>query len=381
MASKKPKNRQRKHSPIRHSPPGAPPGTLAVDPAAPPPHIRVIAYDSDSVEEYVIEDPDQLHKVIGQKRVTWINVNGLGDSEMLRRIGEILLLHPLALEDVVNVHQRPKADLFGDQLFVVVRMVRFDQTLLSEQLSLFLGEGFVISFQEGSEDGLATIRERISLGRGRIRDQGADYLAYALLDTVIDGYYPPLEEYGERLEDLEELVLTSPSRAAVLKIHAIKRELLNLRRTIWPMREMVNDMLRDPIPLISEDTRLYLKDCYDHVIQIIDLVETDRELGSDLMDVYLTATSNRMNEIMKVLAIITTIFMPMSFIAGIYGMNFDPGCSPWNMPEIEWYWGYPFVLLLMVSTATLLITLFRWRGWLEPLDAPRRLVGRDEPMD
>ncbi len=378
MATKKQKPHPRKHHAIRQSPPGAPPGTLMVDPALPTPLIRVLTFDSESVEEFEVSDPLNLRDVIGQKRVTWINVNGLGDPEMLKTIGEVLSLHPLALEDVVNIHQRPKADLYEDQLFFVVRTVRLEKTLQSEQISLFLGEGYVISFQEGREDRLDIIRERIHQKHGRIRDQDADYLAYALLDTVVDGYYPPIEEYGERLEDLEEQILTSPSRAAVLKIHAIKRELLNMRRTIWPMREMVNDLLRDPIPLISEDTHLYLKDCYDHVIQIIDLVETDRELGSDLMDVYLTAMSNRMNEIMKVLAIITTIFMPMSFIAGIYGMNFDPGRSPWNMPEIEWYWGYPFALFLMASVAFGLMALFRWRGWLDPLDAPKRLFKGEE---
>ncbi len=341
-----------------------------VDPSAPTPLIRVLAYDSDSVEEFEVTDPDHLHNVIGKYRVTWVNVNGLGDPETLKKIGKIFNLHPLSLEDVVNVHQRPKADLFGNQLFAVFRSVHFNKQLLSEQISLFLGDGFVISFQEGREDRFDTIRERIHQPNGRVRDQGADYLAYTLLDTVIDGYYPPLEEYGERLEDLEEEILTAPSREAVVKIHGIKQELLTLRRTIWPMRDMLNDLLRDPIPLICDDTRLYLKDCYDHVIQIIDLVETDRELGSDLMDVYLTATSNRLNEIMKVLAIITTIFMPMSFIAGIYGMNFNPQSSPLNMPELEWYWGYPFVLVLMAAMAVGLMALFRWRGWLEPLDAP-----------
>lgn len=381
MPAKKPKPRPHKHRPLRHSPPGAPPGTLMVDPSAPQPIIRVLAYDPETVNEFEVDDPNQLHDVIRRHRVTWVNVNGLGDPDLLKSIGEVFDLHPLGLEDVVNVHQRPKTDLFGDQLFIVFRAVRFDKVLMSEQISLFLGDGFVISFQEGREDRLSAIRERIHLKHGRIRDQGADYLAYAILDRVIDDYYPPLEEYGERLEDLEEEILTSPSRSAVVKIHSIKRELLNLRRTIWPMREMVNDLLRDPIPFFSGDTHLYLKDCYDHVIQIIDLVETDRELGSDLMDVYLTATSNRMNEIMKVLAIITTIFMPMSFIAGIYGMNFDPNSSPWNMPEVEWYWGYPFVLLLMIGVAAGLMALFRWRGWLEPLDVSKRPFEPQKPMD
>jgi magnesium transporter len=370
-------SRSRKRHQIRLSPPGTPPGTLFVDPAAPLTTIQVLCYGQETVEEFTLQDPQEVVDLLGKRKVTWINVMGLGNPGILHSLGEILKLHPLSLEDVVNVHQRPKSDLYGNRLFLVLRMIRFsDGSPQSEQISLFLGENFVISFQEGPENNLETIHRRILEARGRIRTQGADYLAYCLMDTIVDLYYPVLETYGELLDTLEESVLRSPSRAAVLKIHSIKRDLLFLRRTIWPTRELINDLLRDPIPLITEDTRLYLKDCYDHVIQIIDLVETDRELGSDLMDVYLSATSNRMNEIMKVLAIITTIFMPMSFIAGLYGMNFNPQKSPWNMPEIEWYWGYPFALVLMGAVAVTLMMVFRRHGWLEPLDRPEKLPNK-----
>jgi magnesium transporter len=367
MSTKKLKSPHRERKPIRHAPPGSPPGTLAVDPSAPPPSIRVLQYSPAAVREQEITEVYEIKKLIGKLPVTWISVQGLGDTNLLKQIGEVLGLHSLALEDVVNVHQRAKADLFEDYLFIVLRMVHLADELETEQLSLFLGKGFVISFQESGGDGLETLRDRIRMGRGRIRNQGADYLAYAILDTAIDGYYPPLEEYGERLEALEEAILEHPIHTPVLRIHAIKRELLQMRRAVWPLRDMINDLLRDPIPLITPDTRLYLKDCYDHVVQLIDLVETDRELGSDMMDLHLTSASNRMNEIMKVLTIITTIFMPMSFIAGLYGMNFHHEASPWNMPELDWYWGYPFALALMAAVAAGLLGFFRWRGWVERL--------------
>ncbi|MCG3199707.1 MAG: Cobalt/magnesium transport protein CorA [bacterium] len=326
-----------------------------------------MAYGPSTVEEAELGSIHEIKAIRGKHPVTWISVQGLGDVATLRAIADLLDLHPLALEDVVNVHQRAKADYYENRLFLVARVAFLGEELESEQVSFFLGEDFVLSFQEGDRDGLEVIRERIRQGRGRVRNQGADYLAYCLLDAIVDGYYRPLEAFGERLEALEDEVLARPTRKAVTEIHRIKRDLLNLRRVVWPLREMTNDLLRDPIPLITPDTRLYLKDCYDHVVQIIDLLETDREVGSDLMDAYLTASSNKMNEIMKVLAIITTVFMPMSLVAGIYGMNFDPAKSPWNMPELLWHWGYPFALGLMAAVGIGLLALFRWRGWLEPL--------------
>ncbi|MCK6495191.1 magnesium/cobalt transporter CorA [bacterium] len=385
MAHRKQKPVPRRRKSLRQAPPGSPPGTIAVDPDAPAPSVRVLGYGPDTFHEEEIQDSGRLKSLAATFPVTWISVSGLGDSEVLSHIAQTFGIHPLALEDVVNVHQRPKADMYGDLLFVVMRGVYLDQDLKTEQVSLFLGKNFVLTFQEGHHDSLEVIRERIRLAKGRIRNHKADYLAYSLLDAIIDGYYLPLEVFGERIDHLEDTVLIHPSRQAVLEIHSIKRDLLDLRRAIWSAREMINDLLRDPIPLLSEETRPYLKDCYDHIIQIIDLVETDRELGSDLMDLYLSATSNRLNEIMKVLAIITTIFMPMSFVAGLYGMNFNSERSPWNMPELNWYWGYPIVLGMMGLMAVLLMGLFRWKGWLEPLDTPtdparlgkRRFAGRN----
>lgn len=370
MPNRKQKQVLRKRKALRQAPPGSPPGTIAVDPSSPTPRIRILRYGPDTFSEEEILDLYHLSNNQGSFPVSWISVCGLGDPEVLTKIAQAFGIHPLALEDVVNVHQRPKADMYGELLFIVLRSVHLDQELRSEQVSLFLGKNFVLSFQEGDYDSLEDIRSRIRLGKGRIRHEKADYLAYTLLDTVIDGYYPPLEIFGERIENLEDELLAHPTRSAILEIHSIKRDLLDLRRAIWPVREMVNDLLRDPVPLLSAETHLYLKDCYDHIIQIIDLVETDRELGSDLMDLYLSATGNRLNEIMKVLAIITTIFMPMSFIASLYGMNFNTDKSPWNIPELNWYWGYPFALGMMGLMAVMLMGLFRWKGWLEPLDTP-----------
>ncbi|MBI3300790.1 MAG: magnesium/cobalt transporter CorA, partial [Deltaproteobacteria bacterium] len=293
--------------------------------------------------EQEIRDPQRVRDFLDRWPVTWVDVEGLGDVETIRTLGEIFGLHRLALEDVINVHQRAKVEQYGEHHFIVTRMVRLGEHLETEQLSLFLGKNFVLTFQEGHPgDCLDLIRERIRQKRGRIRDAGLDYLAYALLDAVVDCYFPILEEYGERLETLEDEILTRPHNGAVARIHEIKRNLLTLRRAIWPQRETFNTLLREEMPLVTDETRLYLRDCYDHTTQIIDLIETYRELGSDLIDVYLSSVSNRTNEIMRVLTVIATIFIPLTFLVGVYGMNFNPASSPWNMPELNWYWGYPF---------------------------------------
>ena len=352
----------------RRTPPGAPPGTLIVDPAAPPPVIHVMAYGPQAITEQEVVDPHGVRDFLDQWPVTWVNVEGLGNVETIRTLGTIFGLHGLALEDVINVHQRSKVEEYGQHYFIVVRMARLGERLETEQLSLFLGKNFVLTFQEGYPgDCLEPVRDHIRKARSRIREAGADYLAYALLDAVVDSYFPILEEYGERLETLEDEIVTRPDHNTVARLHAAKRALLTLRRAIWPQRETFNTLLRDVIPLISDETRLHLRDCYDHTVRLIDLVETYRELGSDLMDVYLSSVSNRTNEIMRVLTVIATIFIPLTFIAGVYGMNFNPGTSPWNMPELNWYWGYPFALTLMAAVIVGQLAFFWRRGWLRSL--------------
>jgi magnesium transporter len=357
----------------RRPPIGSSPGVLMLDPHAPKPEIELIAYGPDRVHEERITDPQALRRHVGQWPVLWVNVSGLGDESKLLAIGEIFGLHRLALADVVNVYQRAKSDQYPDHLFVVARMIETTQPIQTDQLSLFVGKNFVITFQERPGDCFGPIRERIRGGGGRARGAGTGYLTYALLDAVVDGYFPVLEEFGERLERLETEITRDPSQRAIHEIHDVKRDLLTLRRSIWPIREMLGSLLRDTNPYIVGEDRFYLQDCYDHSVQVIDLLETFRELGSGLMDVYLSSVSNRLNEVMKLLTIFTSIFIPLSFIASVYGMNFDPQRSPWNMPEIEWRYGYPFVLGLMAMVAIVLLVYFRRRGWMGggPAESPR----------
>jgi len=348
--------------------PGTAPGTLMIDPNSPKPAIDVIAYGPDGLVEERGIAVEQLEKHLGKWPVTWVNVSGLGDEAILRQLGALFHLHLLALEDVVNVHQRAKFDLYPQQVFMVARMIEVDDAGLStDQLSLFLGERVVVTFQERPGDCFDLVRQRIRAGRGRLRSAGTSYLTYSLLDAVVDSYFPILELFGERLEHLEDEIIAQPSQHAIHHIHDVKRDLLVLRRSIWPMREMLHALVREPVPFIATEDRFYFQDCYDHSIQVMDLVETFRELGSDLMDVYLSSVSNRLNEVMKLLTIFTTIFIPLTFIAGVYGMNFDPDTSPWNMPELRWYWGYPLSLLLMAAIAVAMLIYFRRRGWLGDL--------------
>ncbi|HEY5598746.1 MAG TPA: magnesium/cobalt transporter CorA, partial [Kiloniellales bacterium] len=321
-------------------------------------------YGPADVEEVEAARLEDIAKNRGKWPVVWVNVDGLRDLDFIRAIGEMFGLHRLALEDVVNVHQRPKVEEYEDHLFVVSRMIAVDDAPHTEQISLFLGDGYLLTFQETVGDCFDPVRDRIRRHRGLIRESGADYLTYALLDAVIDGYFPVLEDYGEELEILEDTVLAAPLREHVGQIHEMKRNFLTLRRAIWPQREMISALSRNTSKQVSDQTRVYLRDCYDHTIQLIDILETYREVASGLVDVYLSSVSARMNEIMKVLTIIATIFIPLGFIAGVYGMNFNQGVSPWNMPELSWYFGYPVALGLMAAVAGGLLFFFRRRGWL-----------------
>ena len=351
-------------------PPHSPPGTLTVDPEALKPTIRIIAYGPDAFVDHPIEDPHQIKECLHKYPVTWVNVDGLGDLETLKVIGEIFGLHRLALEDVVHVRQRPKVDEYENQLYIVARMIdQLNGRLATDQLSMFLGKDYVLTFQQRPGDCLDAIRLHAKEKRGRIRDAGADYLAYAILDAVVDEYFPVLEADGDRLEDLEDNVLIRPETTLARQVHETKRDLLVLRRAIWPLREAVSVLQRGTSPLITNETRFYFRDCYDHTIQVLDLIEIYRELCSGLIEMYMTAVSHRMNEIIKVLTIISTLFIPLTFIVGLYGMNFD------FMPELHWRWGYPVVLMLMAGV-TLCMLFFFWRkGWIGPAGTPA--AGRD----
>ncbi|HMJ14060.1 MAG TPA: magnesium/cobalt transporter CorA [Polyangiaceae bacterium] len=344
--------------------PGLSPGTLIIDPNAPRPQIKLTAYDSESLVERDIEDLDEISAALSTYRVVWVNVVGLGDAGIIEKIGKVFGLHRLALEDVVNIDQRPKVEHYGDYLFMVARMPTLEERLSTEQVSLFLGAKFVLTFDEHPGDCLNPVRERLRNKRGKIRDSGADYLAYALLDAIIDAYFPIIETYGERLELLEDAAVRGTSRDTPSRLLMVRHDLLLFRRAAWPLRDMLSSLYRDETPLMSADTRVYIRDCYDHSIQLIDVIETYREVTSGLMDLYMSGMSNRMNEVMKVLTMMATVFIPLTFIAGIYGMNFNTRSSPWNMPELEWYWGYPACLLLMMVTAALLVYYFYRKGWL-----------------
>jgi magnesium transporter len=347
----------------RRTQPGTGPGVVVADPAAPAPIVRLIQYSSKHASKVEVTDLDNLAEVLEGGSITWIDVDGLGDADVILRIGEQFGFHPLALEDVVNVHQRAKVEMYGDYLFVVARAYSQNGSLDTEQVAMFLGRNYVVSFQEREVDCLDAVRRRIAKGQGRIRELGADYLLYSLVDAIVDSYFPALEKHGERLDALDEQIAADAERDLIDQIHAVRSELLAIRRAVWPLREATNALVRDSGDMISAETDLYLRDCYDHCVQIIDVIETDRELCADLRDFYLTVVSNRMNQVMKFLTIIATLFIPLSFIASLYGMNFNTQASNLNMPELNWPFGYPFALGLMLATAGGLLLFFRRNGW------------------
>jgi magnesium transporter len=343
---------------------GVPPGTISVDRAASPAIVTAFAYGPEGFEECRVEDLDVLPGLVARYPVTWINVDGLGTAETIQKLGELFGLHRLALEDVVNVPQRPKVEPYGNQWFVIARMPNPSPPLETEQICIFLDKKFVITFQEApGPDCFDPIRERIRQGRPRLRAGGPDYLAYAILDSIVDSYFPILEKYGDSLDDIEARVLEGSDASAIAELYRLKRDFTALRRYIWPLRDVVNVLTHEEIPLLRDETRIHLRDCHDHTVQLMELVESFRDVSSGLVDVYLSTTGARMNEIMKVLTIIATVFIPLSFIAGIYGMNFNTS-SRWNMPELDWPWGYAMSLGLMAAVAAVLVSYFWRKGWI-----------------
>ncbi len=344
----------------RHPPAGSRPGTLVIPAGALPPKIHVLDYGPDAVEERDVASVEDLAAFIERDTVTWVDVQGIGDEAAIRRIGELFSLHPLALEDAINVPQRPKAEAYERFQLFITRMTRCDTgaEVDVEQLSIFFGPTFVLTLQERYGDIFDPVRERIRSGVGPIRRLGPDYLAYAIIDTVVDGYYPVLETIGDFLETLEEETLERAQPIHLRRMYEAKRQLLGLRRAIWPQREAINALIRTEHPLVSEMVRLHLRDCYDHAVQVIDVTESYRELVGTLMDLYLSIMGQRTNEVMKVLTIMATIFIPLTFVAGVYGMNFT------HMPELAWPWAYPAVLGVMALTAGAMIAYFWRKGWI-----------------
>lgn len=344
---------------------GLPPGSIVVDPGQPSASATAFGYGPEGFEERVITDVAQLDDLRARWPQLWLNVDGVGDGTLIQAVGEKFSLHPLALEDVTDPSQRAKVEPYGDTTFIVIPMPHATaEGFETEQLSIFMGKDFVVTFQERlGGDCLDPIRDRIRLKRGRVRTSGAPYLAYALLDSVIDSYFPALGTLGDRLDKLEERIIFHTQADAIFEIRAVKRDLMRMRRAVWPVRDAVTTlMMLDS--MFDAEHRLYLRDAFDHVIRVMDLLDTDRAVASDLMEMYMAVSNNRLGEVTKVLTIIATIFIPLSFIASIYGMNFDPADSPWNMPELHWTYGYPFALGLMAMTAGGFLVFFWRRGWL-----------------
>jgi magnesium transporter len=357
----------------RYALPGTPPATLT--PLAPEEAsmtvIRWMEYDADTLTEHIVESVADLPDLNdGDGKVHWIEFNGLGDLEALKALGQKYGLHPLTLEDVLHAGQRPKVEPYDNHLFIVALMIyrdELDNRMLGEQVSLILGKGILISIQEDSKcDVLEPIRQRIRSGKGWIRKMGPDYLTYALLDAIIDHCFPILESLGEALDDLETEMLQRPSAECVATLHDHRRTLAQLRRAIWPERDLLNSLLHDESPLITAPTKVFLRDCYDHTIRIMDLIESYRELSAGLLELYLSAVSMRTNEIMRVLTVISAFFIPLTFIVGIYGMNFDnkDGKHWLNMPELHSRYGYVCLWLFMLAVVGTMFAFFRRKKWL-----------------
>jgi len=342
---------------------GLPPGTLvpAEEKRTEKVRITLIDYDEANFDEKQIRTIEESFPFRDKSTVTWINCDGVHDLDLIEKIGRHFGLHPLTLEDIVDTEQRPKLEDFEDYLFIVLKMLYYDEKedeVQTEQVSLILGPSFVISFQEREGDVFDPIRERLGSSKGRIRKMGADYLAYALIDTVVDNYFIILEQLGKKIESLEEELVTDPVPETVETIHHVKRAMISLRRSVWPLREVLRSLEKTESELIRESTNIYLGDVYDHTIQVIDTIESSRDVLSGMVDIYLSTISNRMNQVMKVLTIVATIFIPLTFVAGIYGMNFQ------FMPELEWRWGYLAVLVTMVAIGVSMVAYFRRKKWL-----------------
>src|SRR5659263_273275 len=342
---------------------GLPPGSLIHigEKKAESVRISILDYDENQFQEKETKTIEECFPFKDKPTTTWINIDGLHQVDIIEKIGKKFDFHPLLLEDILNTEQRPKIEDFETHIYIVLKMLYYDEKtneITSEQISIIFGHNFVISFQEKEGDIFDPIIERIRTGKGRIRKMGADYLAYSLMDGIVDSYFIILEKLGENIEDVEETMITDPKPETLRGIHSLKRKMISLRKSVWPLREVLSALERSESSLIREPTRIYLKDVYDHTIQVIDTVETYRDVLSGMLDVYLSSISNKMNEIMKVLTIIATIFIPLTFIAGVYGMNFE------FMPELGWRWGYPAIWVVMISVGILMLVYFRKKKWI-----------------
>ena len=353
---------------------GARPGTLAIPPDSPPPRITVVRYTADEVERTNVEDPATLPSFFDRPGVTWVDVQGLGDEATIRAIGDAFGLHPVALENAVNVPQRAKTELYEDHQLVIARtpMIGDDGLVRTPQVCFVIGKDYLLTFQERYFGFFDPVRERIEARIGPIREGGPDYLAYAMIDAMMDRYYPVAQRLSDQLEVLEDVVVENAHPDVLARIHALRRQLVVLRRVGWPQREAISAMLREATPYFEDKTKVFLRDTHDHMAQIVELIDSSREMASDLAEAYLSNVSHRTNEIMKVLTLMASIFIPLTFVAGIYGMNFE------NMPELSSRIGYFVVLALMIAIAVGMTFYFRRRGWIGLPPPPELHAGRDE---
>jgi len=342
---------------------GLPPGSLVFtgEQKLTQPKLSLLKYSDTTCEVIDSLSVKDIASSIDKNGIIWINIEGIHDTTLVEKIGEAFHLHPLLLEDILNPQQRPKLDEYDEVIFIIAKMLFVDkkhEKIIDEQLSFVLGENFLLTFQESKPgDAFDLVRERIINNKGKIRKEKSDYLCYRLLDAIVDNYFEALEKIGDRLEDIEADIIQNPEKRSIQSIHELKRELIYLRKITWPLREVINIFHRGEHTLINQSTKIYLRDLYDHTIQVIDTVETYRDWLSGLEDLYLSSLSNKMNEVMKILTMIATLFIPLTFIVGLYGMNFR------FMPELDWRWGYPFVWGIMITLTVFMIFYFKKKKW------------------
>jgi len=354
--------------PKRYHPPGTPPGTLlsGTDVGQTEVQITLLDFGAAGLTINKSADVSQCKAAINEDSITWIRVQGRPTADFMRELGAAFDLHPLALEDVLNAGQRPKMEPYDSQLFLVMHMPTFKNGQIAlHQISIFLHKRYLVTFCPCDVEAFSSILKRLETAGTRVRQQGIDYLFYSVIDLIIDQGFPVLEHLGIQIEAIEEAIVSAPGRDVLDKIYRVKRNMILLRRSLWPQREVVSRLLRDGEEWITEPTHIYLRDCYDHTVQIMDLVESYRDMSASLLDIYMSSASMRLNDVMRVLTVIATIFMPLTFITGIYGMNFgDNTRSPWAMPELHWYYGYPLVWLVILGAVASMLVWFRRKRWL-----------------
>lgn len=355
----------RKRQRAKRSPVGASPGTLIADPSAPRPALTLTGISPDSSMLFENASIDTIRACRQEWQLVWVDCVGLGDVDLVRELGAIFGLHPLALEDTVNTGQRPKVDFYDDHAYVVLRMIDEPAARRWEQISVFFGDDFVVTFQERSGDPFAPVRKRIEAPQpNRLRSRRADYLAYALIDAVVDSFFGPIEAIGEDIDRIEDEMLNEPRKQQLTSLHALRREVVALKRALWPLRDALAALTRVETPCIHRETAVYFADTLDHAARLIDEVETDRDLLNELLDTHNSMSQARVSEVISILTIVSAIFIPLTFLVGVWGMNFDTSVSPWNMPELEWRYGYPAALGFMFFVALVLLGYFKWRKWL-----------------